>query len=339
MASTGRVPDRPNGAGQVEKVYDLTPYTGYLTTNPKPHQAVVDWILRETGTDVWFTEPFGYMSAQRDKLVVYHTPEMQSVVSEVVDRFIGGTKDPQVLSLKILTIGSPNWRARANPLIQHVNVQSPGVQAWLVNKENAAVLMAMFRGRSDARELQSAEIVIHNGQTQTVGSTRTRNYVRAVRPNTSAWPPYEPDPGQAAEGFQLEVSPLLAIDGRTVDVAMRCSIDQVEKLVPVDLDLPLPNGQTQRMRIEVPQVVSWRLHERFRWPTDQVLLLSCGVIASPDRNPGNNPLASLDRLVGMTPGRADALLILEWRGRATENILSAPTQPSSAGLSISRGRY
>ncbi len=337
--SKPRSGELPNEAGQIWRDYDLTPYTGYLTTNPKPHQAIIDWILRETGTDLWFTEPFGILSAQRDTLRVYHTPEMHAVVQEVLDRFIGGTKDPQVLSLKILTVSSPNWRARANPLIQHVNVQSPGVQAWLVSKENAAVLMSMFRARNDAKELQAADIVIHNGQRERIGSTRSRNYVRAVRPNANGWPPYEPETGQAMEGFELEVSPLLAIDGRSIDVVLKCSVDQVEKLVPVDLDLPLPNGQNHRMRIEVPQVVSWRLHERFRWPSDQVLLLSCGVVAAPDR-PNPNALINLDRLVGNSAGRADALLVLEWRGRATDNVLSTPQpQATSAGLSISRGRY
>lgn len=330
--------DLPKELGQYWQEYDLTPYTGYLPNNPKPHQAIIDWILRETGTDLWFTEPFGILNAKRDTLRVYHTAEMHAVVKEVLDRFTGGTKDPQVLSLKIMTVSSPNWRARANPLIQHVNVQSPGVQAWLVSKENAAVLMSMFRSRNDAKELQAADIVLHNGQTEKVGSTRSRNYVRAVRPNANGWPPYEPETGQALEGYELEVSPLIAIDGRSIDVVMKCSVDQVEKLVPVDLDLPLPNGQNHRMRIEVPQVVSWRLHERFRWPSDQVLLLSCGVVAAPDGAAGN-ALINLDRLVGNTAGRADALLVLEWRGRATQNVLTTQPQATSAGLSISRGRY
>ena len=61
---------------------------------------------------------------------VYHTNEMHQVVASVVDRFVAGEKDPQVLHLRVLTVGSPNWRSRAHMMMQHVAVDSPGVQAW-----------------------------------------------------------------------------------------------------------------------------------------------------------------------------------------------------------------
>ena len=37
----------------------------------------------------------------------------------------------------------------------------------------------------------------------------------------------------------------------------------------------------QTQRIEVPQAISARLHERFRWPADQVLVISLGVVPTP----------------------------------------------------------
>ena len=65
-ASSAGAGQLPRAAGQEHRVYDLRPYTGYLTNDDRPEQAIVDWILRETGTDVWFTEPFGFMNATRD---------------------------------------------------------------------------------------------------------------------------------------------------------------------------------------------------------------------------------------------------------------------------------
>lgn len=328
----------PNSAGQIYKVFDLRPYTGYLTEHDRPHQAVVDWILRDTGTDMWFSEPFGFMSANRDSLTVYHTPEIQGVVQDVVDKFIAGSKDPQVLGLRVMTVGNPNWRTRAISLMEHVNVSSPGVQAWLVTKENAAILLSLLRARTDAREIQALDVVMHNGQAESLTSSRRRNYVRNVRPAPAGWPPYEPETGEVEEGYKLEISPLLNTDGQSLDCVIRANIDQVEKLVPVDLDLPLPNGQLHRARIEVPQVVSWRLHERFRWPKDRVLVLSCGVIASPDRPQSAIPLLNLDSLTGQTAGRADALMFVEFKGRASENI-PVGTRVASPNASFNRGRY
>src|SRR4029434_5792179 len=45
----------PNEHGQVWREYDLSPYTLRVRDVAKPEQAIVDWILRETGTEVWFT--------------------------------------------------------------------------------------------------------------------------------------------------------------------------------------------------------------------------------------------------------------------------------------------
>lgn len=329
----------PQGNGQEHRVYDLRPYTGYLTKHDRPHQAVVDWVLRETGSDVWFTEPFGFMSADRDSLTVYHTPEMHDVVGGMVERFVAGDKDPQVLHLRMLTVGSPNWRSRTHMLMQHVNVNSPGLQAWLLTKENAAIVLSMLRQRTDMREIKSVDMVTHNGQTEKLASTRGRNYVQNVRQAPTGWPPYEPQTGEVQEGFKIELSPLLSVDRRSIDCLIRANIDQVDKLVPVDLDLPLPSGEVYRARIEVPQVVSWRLNERFRWPTDMVLLLSCGVVASPERPGSTIPLLNLNSLTGTTAGRADALLFVEFRGRVAENLPATAPQVADRTGAGNRGRY
>jgi hypothetical protein len=65
----------------------------------------------------------------------------------------------------------------------------------------------------------------------------------------------------------------------------------------------------------VPQLVSWRLHERFRWPSDQVLLLSCGVVASPTAEKAS-PLGIPGLTLPSSPARADALLLIESHGKA-----------------------
>lgn len=331
----------PQNAGQIWHEFDLRPYTGYLTQHDHPEQAIIDWILRETGTDVWFTSPFGVLNADRDTLHFYHTREMHAVVDGIVQRFVAGEKDPQVMSLRVMTVGNPNWRSRAHLLMQHVNVDSPGVQAWLLSKENAALVLNLLRQRTDTRQVQALDLVTHNGQTQKLASTRGRNYVRNVKPAATGWPPYEPETGEIQEGYKLEISPLLSVDGSAIDCVIKASIDQVDKLKPVDLQLPLPNAQYFRTKIDVPQVVSWRLHERFRWPSDMVLLLSCGVIASPERPQAAVPLLNMEMFTGTTAGRADALMFIEFKGRASDNLTTTPLTPQvSSRLSApNRGRY
>ncbi len=343
-AATGQVTaggQLPRTAGQEHRVYDLRPYTGYLTKLDRPEQAIVDWILHETGSDAWFTSPFGFMNASRDSLSVYHTREMHQVVAGIVDRFIAGEKDPQVMNMRVMTVGNPNWRARAHMLMQHVSVDAPGVQAWLLSKENAAIVLSLLRDRSDSRQVHDVNLIMHNGQHKELASTRGRNYVRNVRRVPSGWPPYEPETGEVQEGYRLSISPLLSTDGQTIDCIIKAQIDQVDKLNKVDLELPLPNNQVHRTQIDVPQVVSWRLHERFRWPSDMVLLLSCGVVASPERAQSSIPMLNMSMLTGTTAGRADALLFIEYRGRASDNLGTSTVVPQVAnGASTpTRGRY
>ena len=57
VAATSVAADKtlPSNAGQKYRKYDLSPYTGHLNQVVRPEQAVVDWIIRETGSDAWFT--------------------------------------------------------------------------------------------------------------------------------------------------------------------------------------------------------------------------------------------------------------------------------------------
>ena len=103
----------PNQHGQVWREYDISPYTARVTTTKRPEQAIVDWILRETGYEVWHSEPLGILSATPRTLRVYHTPEMQALVADIVDRFVASEAESQTFSLRVMTIDSPNWRARA----------------------------------------------------------------------------------------------------------------------------------------------------------------------------------------------------------------------------------
>ena len=132
----------PNDQGQVWREYDISSYTARVTTTKRPEQAIVDWILRETGYEVWHSEPFGILSASPRSLRVYHTPQMQAVVADIVDRFVSSEAETRTFSLRIATIDNPNWRVAAHRALRPIPAQTPGVSAWLLPKEDAAVLLA-----------------------------------------------------------------------------------------------------------------------------------------------------------------------------------------------------
>jgi hypothetical protein len=309
----------PSDQGQVWREYDITPYTARVTSTNRPERAIVDWILRETGYEAWHGETAAVLTADARSLRVYHTAETQTIVGDVVDRFVNSQAETHAFSVRIVSLDSPSWRSKAQRMLRPVNVQTQGVQAWLLAKEDAALLQAELRKRNDYREHSAPHLLVNNGQTAVATAARTKNYVRGVLLTPDAWPGFQPIPGQMDEGYSLELSPLLSMDGGTIDAVVKCHLDQLEKLQPVMLDVPTAAAPRQRTQVDVPQLSSFRLQERFRWPTDQVLLIGCGMVAPPiPAEQGLRlPLVS-------TTARVDLLIFVESRGVNGQPPVVAP---------------
>ncbi len=319
----------PNDKGQVWREYDISPYTLRVTSTNRPEQAIVDWILRETGYEAWHSDPVGLLSADHRTLRVYHTPEMQAVVADMVDRFVNSEAETQAFGLRICSIGNPSWRAKAVHILRPIDVKSQGIQAWMMPKEDAALLIADMHKRTDFREYNSPYLLVNNGQSTVVPAITPRNYTSAVILHPEqVHPGFAPQVSQFQEGFSLEFSPLLSLDGKSVDAMFKCTLDQIERFVPVTIDVPTTISPRQHTDIEVPQWVSYRLHERFHWPTDQVLLISFGVVATP---------VTVDPAVKIpminTAQRAELLIFADCRGAGGK----APTIPQGPGQASTQG--
>ena len=313
----------PNEHGQVWCEYDITPYTLRVASTNRPEQAIVDWIFRETGFEVWHSEKVSVLTADSRTLRVYHTPEVQSTVGDIVDRFVNTDAETQAFSVRVVTIDHPSWRTKVQRMLKPVPVQTPGVQAWLVTKEDAAFMLAELRRRNDFREHGSPHLLVNNGQSAVVSNTRPRTYVRDLVLRPEAWPGFQAESTQFDEGFSLEFSPLLSLDGTLVDAAIKCNIDQIERLMPVSLEIPVAAAQRQRTQVDVLQSSQFRLHERFRWPADHVLIVGLGVVPTPVAREASGLTMGLTSFMG--PARADMLLVLESKGKVT-----APQAPPAA---------
>ncbi len=328
ITRVGRTLDMlPNQAGQIWREYDISPYTSKITSTQNPQQAILDWILRETGTDMWFNQPLGILNADRNHIYVYHTPEIQNAVRKIVDRFVHTRGQVQAVEINLITVENPNWRSNVYPMLQPVDVQSPGVEAWMISKENAARLLGQLSRRSDFKQHSSGRLVAHDGQQLVLEKFQPRQFVRSLRWVPDQNPNYQPLLTTIDEGYKLEISSLSSLDDRLIEATIKCDVDQVEKLTTVKVDVPsITPGRIEQMDLQIPQLLSWRLHERFRWPNDQVLLLSCGVVAKPDPQaplPGNFP-----RIFNSNRNRADALVFIEYRGPASSGQYPTPATPN-----------
>jgi len=322
----------PNDQGQVWREYDITPYTNRNTSTNRPEQAIVDWILRETGYETWHSDPVGVLSANHNTLRCYHTPEIQAVVADIVDRFVNTQADAYAFSLRVATVVNPNWRAKAVPMMTPIPVQSPGVQGWLLAKEDAQYLISELARRTDYREFNSPQQLIANGQSIVISTMRPRQYVKGAIPTQTQWPGYQPEMGTIEEGFSLEFSPLMSLDLASADAVVKLRLNQVEQMLPVKLDLPTVVAPNQRVGVEVPQMTMANIHERFHWPMEHVLLLSMGVVATPAPTKDNPITDTINSALPMfkDPPRADALLFIESRGRVTPAATPAAAAAAAA---------
>ena len=300
----------PNNYGQVWREYDISPYTRRVTVTKRPEQAIVDWILRETGYEAWHGEPLAVLSADNRLLRVYHTPEMQSVVAEIVDRFVSSEAQSPGFALQVVSVSEPDWRTRAHRMLRPVPTHTPGVQAWLLQKEDAARVLDDLRRRSDFHDHGAPQMLVSNGQPKAVAWSRDRGYRRNVTLRGDTWPGFEVDSAKVDEGFSLEITPLLSLDGRIIDATIRCDIDQVEKMIPVTIDVPTAASPRQRTELDVPQLARTRLHERFRWPVEHVLLVDLGMVGMPSVTE-EKPLVPGLTLPFGGPQRADLLVFVQ----------------------------
>ena len=262
----------PADSGQVWKTYDIAPFVAVAGSGSERH--VVDWILQETGYAAWHGASPASLSADPEKLACFHVPEMQSRVEEIVTRFVGEASSPHRFTVRVFGVASPAWRGDARPVLQPIPAATPGVQAWILARENAAEVVARLRARSDCQELPTGPVLAANGLPAVLTGGRKLPYVQDVGP-----PGWQPSSGACDEGLAIDVHPLLVADGTAVEAVFRCRIDQVERLAPVTL--PAPAGVRGKLQMEVPQVAAVRVGERFRWPSSQTLVIGIGLVPWP----------------------------------------------------------
>lgn len=273
----------PADDGQVWKTYDISPFVEQAGAGSQRH--VVDWVLQETGSPQWHGDTVASLSANASALRCFHTPEMQVRVEEIVERFVADAATPHRFSVRVLGVGSPAWRNDMRPMLRPIPAATPGVQAWILSREEAAMLVARLRSRGDCEELPTGAVLAANGIPAVLTGGRKRAYVQDFAVVGPGW---QPVAGSCDEGMAIDVQPLMARDGTAVEAVIRCRIDQIERMAQVGTTPPAADGR--RVPIEVPQMSAVRIGERFRWPANSTLVIGLGLVPWPV--PGQNKAGS-----------------------------------------------
>ena len=325
----------PNKHGQIWREYDLSPYTKGRTFPPgkNPSQTVVDWILRHPllGPKLWHSAPFGILTADEDKLYVYHTVEVQRIIADIVDRFVNQQSFNESYTFRIVALSRPDWITKGHAYLRPIKIESPGVQGWILEKEGTQLLFQELSRRNDFVELSPPQFCIPNGIEHSKETYRQRTYLRDVQPNSSALNGYAEDRVTIDEGFNMTFIPLARLDGQLVEAIIKLDVTLIEKMIPLMVDVPTQTNPRQRIQVEAPQVACFRLDEQLYWPKSKVLLLDLGTVPVPSRPQSETAdVVSKVKALGQS-NRANILLFIEQVGNLPSPIVPTATTPSQNG--------
>jgi len=249
---------------------------------------------------------------------------MQAIVADIVDRFVSTEAQNHGFGLRIITLKNPNWRTRALPLLSPIPVQSPGVQGWIMAREDAALLLSELRRRTDYRE-QTTPIKWSSTARRRSSRPCGAHVFEGHRPDLRRLARLPARDGTNRRRLHAGVQPA-AVDRRPHDRrGGEAQPHAGREDAPRAARGPSTIAQNQHAQIEVPQLTMVQLHERFRWPTDHVLLLSMGVVATPGPEAAN-PVTDMIPMLKSAP-RADALLMVESTGTVAQST-PPPARPS-----------
>ena len=329
----------PQEHGQIWREYDITPLTQgrrLPTGATPPEQTLIDWIVRKTGANVWHTAPFGILTADSEKLYVYHTREVQLNVADIVDRFVCPQLWNETCTLRIVSTARPDWLSRGHSHLRPIKIDSPGVQGWIVDKTIAQSLLAELGRRGDFKELIPPQPLIAHGIQHNVVVKKGRQYLRDVQANTAVLSGFAEDRVTMDEGIGLSLTSLAVLDSLNMDVNIKLDIVQIERMLSTPIDITSATNARQRFLLESPQMAYFNLNEIVRFPKNMVLLLDLGTVPLPNTADDNsrNVLSEIAR--GVNPARrGNVLVFIECTSGGTAPMV--PTPPTVAPTRTARG--
>ena len=302
----------PQENGQIWREYDITPFTQgrkLPTGSTPPEQMLVDWILRQTGATRWHTAPFGILTADSEKLYVYHTKEMQLIVADIVDRFVCPQLWNEACTLRIVSTPRSDWLNKGHSQLQPIPIATQGVQGWILEKVTAQTLLQELGRRGDFKELLPPQPLIVHGVQHNVTAKKQRQFLRDVQSNPSALNGYAEDRASVDEGIGLSITPLAMLDSQHMAATIKLDVVQIERMLTTTIEVATPTNPRQRVQVEAPQMAYFKLDEVVGFPKNKVLLLDLGTIPLPSTADGDsrNVLSEISR--GINPARRGNVLI------------------------------
>jgi hypothetical protein len=257
--------------------WDLSRYTRIVTNQANPEKALIDWIFLRTGIAEWHGDRIAVLSAGRNQLVAYHSPEVLKQVDEIVERFTNPVEDLLSLQVQFVAAVDTRWRYTVYSRLTYVGGGPQGQQIWTMHREDAALVLSQMQIQQGFRKLAKERVEMYNGQTLTFKNFEDRTFTGGLQRDSSAGLTFQPRPEKIVEGINLKISPLLTFEGNAVDAKIDLTANTVRSFHRTKVIAPREIGPSETS-IDVPEATQTRLEQTVKnWPLNQTLVISAGI--------------------------------------------------------------
>lgn len=266
-------------SGHSWRSFDIARYTSRAASpeNPRPQNALVEWIFRRTGSAIWHGEKIAVLSAGKAQIRAYHNARVLDVVQQYVERFTRATADVLSVRVRYVAAQDTRWRYAVNSRLKRVGSGPQGQQLWTITPDEANLIRSQMQLYQGFKLLADKTVRMMNGQTMTMETADVLDYVAGTQSEGAAGAGQQPRTDKIKEGVTLRFSPLLTYDGDALDAAIDLRSTTIRRLIRTKVMAQREVGPAD-VTIDVPEASETRLNQTIdNWQLGQTLLISAGI--------------------------------------------------------------
>ena len=305
--------------------YDIRSYTGRFQNPEEAQKAIRDWILRVTSPETWHDNEVAAFTIDREKVKLYHNPEVRQQMDNLLGRFVHYNPGTFHCRIWVLNVEDLSWRRDFLATLKPLPVKEPGRQAWLVPEIQVAQLLTQVKQAKQSVGLTNPRFVVENGTTSIVNwqpkKVGTYEHIASIESEGDVSTQTE----LANDGIEMVFSPLITIDGN-IEMDLEVMLRKQDRTRTIKVDT------VGKPRVQIPEIHSAMLKERFVFEPGQNLLLSFGLGPSLDDQRGllrRHPLSEALILFEIVPdpGNLAAGKPIHQRNNSIRSVAKQPNQP------------